>query len=549
MKKETKTTIIFGLTFLACLLMAHGAIADSGDSPTWQTFVQEKQMGIPTTLPDYSYAGYALAGEDPDQAGLPVFDVTKFGAKANDNQSDRRAVEAAIAAASKRGGGIIQFPAGRFLMNEQAGLAAGIKIESDHIILRGAGSGPKGTELYMRQHLNPTDPSKMWSTPKLFTFSLPLEKNVRPVLAKIIGVSARESFAIEVDDASRIKVGDYVILYSQNPEAVPELLAGLKPWDIWTSTINKGIRISGEKHRVERIEGNRLTFAEPIHTDIDPRYGWTVTACPLGVGWGVEDITFRGEAPSPFVHHKNAVHDSGWSFLDFIRGKFPYVRRCRFISGSTSVVFSACYGATAINCAIEGNQGHDAIISGYYSYGTLIAYCVDISKGGSFHGFAANQGAVGTVIYRCKNSDRGLDWHASGPYATLTDASHGGLIGNGGDHVQLPNHLQHLTLWNYKQTAGEVFKNLNWWESRIGKERYGMAKIVKPTIVGFHGLPTTFMESSCQLVESYGSTVQPDSLFDAQLILRTDQLPDWMEKGQRLYDQYLEMGHFDTDAK
>lgn len=544
MKTTIKIKAIAGLTFLACHVFACGVFADPGGSQAWQTFLREKQTGGPTTLPDYSYAGYGLAGSEPEQADLPIFNVTDYGAKPDDNQSDRRAVEAAIADASKNGGGIILFPPGRFLMNEQDGRTAGIEINADHIILRGAGSGPGGTELYMRHHLDPTNPSKMWSTPKLFTFHLPPEKNVRPTLAKVIGKSPRETFAIEVDDTSQIKVGDYVILHSQDPDALPGLLAGLEPWDIWASTIKNGIRISGEKHRVERIEGNRLIFAEPIHIDIDPRYGWTVAASPFGVGWGVEDITFRGEAPAPFVHHKDAVYDSGWGFLEFVRGEYPYVRRCRFTNSSISVTFSACYGATAINCAIEGNRGHDAIISGYYSYGTLIAFCLDDSDGGTFHGYAANQGAVGTVIYRCKSSDRGLDWHASGPYATLIDASHGGLIGCGGSHLLLPNHLQYLTLWNYEQTAGEVYKNLNWWEPRVGKERYGMAKVVKPTIVGFHGLPTTFLESSCQLVESYGTPVQPESLFEAQLKLRLGRIPAWIDEGKHLYDRYQSTGHF-----
>ena len=36
-------------------------------------------------------------------------------------------------------------------------------------------------------------------------------------------------------------------------------------------------------------------------------------------------------------------------------------------------------------------------------------------------------GALGTVITRSKVSDHGMDWHASGPFATLIDAASGGL--------------------------------------------------------------------------------------------------------------------------
>ncbi len=516
-------------------------------SPTWQTYLDEKTTGQPTTLPDYSHAGYALSGESWQAAkDLKIFDVTMFGAQADDGLSDRSAVEAAVVAATEHGGGVVLFPKGRFLMNEEEGLTTGILIESDHVVLRGAGTGPNGTELYMRHPLSPTDPKKLWSTPKLFTFRLTTERNQRPILAHIVGSTARETYEIEVDDSSKIAIDDYVILYMHNPAAVPGLLDELEPWKLWSSTIKNGIRVSGEKHRVVAVDGQRITFAEPIHTDIDSAHGWTVRACPMGAGWGVEDLTFRGEALTPFVHHASAAMDSGWSFLQFDRGLFPTVRRCRFVDGTQAVGFAACYGATAINCSIEGRQGHDSILSGYYSYGTLIAFCIDHAAGGTFHGYGANQGAVGTVIYRSKNSDRGLDWHASGPYATLTDASSGGLLGNGGNHTLLPNHLQFLTLWNYQQTAGEVFEQLDWWKTRQGKERYSFAKVVKPTLVGFHGLPTTFLESSCERVESLGAPVLPQSLFEAQLELRTGRLPEWIDTGQRLFDQFLEVGHFDS---
>jgi len=545
MKYIKHAAAICGLLLWVLPLTVLMADTDQRTSPTWQNFLQERQTGQPTSLPDYSYAGYALSGGPAEADGLPVFDVTRYGAKPDDEVSDREAVEAAIEAAEENGGGIVYFPAGRFLMSEQAGLTTGIVIESDRIILRGAGSGPGGTELYMKHPQVPEDPGKLWSTPKLISFKISSQKNQRPKLASITSPSPRESFEIEVDNASRIKAGDYVILTMQNPAATPGLLAGLTPWDIWTVARDKGIKVTGEKHRVVKVAGRRVTFAEPIHTDIDPEHGWAVTACPLGMGWGVEDITFRGEAPAPFVHHKNAEHDSGWSILAFGRGLAPYVRRCRFISTSHAVSFNACYGATAINCAIEGRQGHGSISSGGGAYGTLMAFCVDHSEGGAFHGYGANAGSVGTVIYRSKNSDRGLDWHASGPYATLADATSGGLIGNGGHYKNLPNHLQHLTLWNFKQTAGQVYDQLDWWKPRQDKENYSMAKIVKPLIVGFHGLPTTFLESSCGLVESHGRPVKPESLFEAQLELRLGDLPGWITEGQRQHDHFLIHGYFD----
>ena len=482
-------------------------------------------------LPDYSYAGYALCPESIEPQDLPVVLVRDHGGVSNDRHSDRDAVIAAIRAAEALGGAAVQFDAGVYLVNEESGGMEAITITGQNIVLRGTTpteANRQGTVLFMRHHLNPQDPKRMWATPPLFNFTLEPGLNKAPVLTRITAGTPRGGFEVTVEDASRLEVGQYVVLQSQDPAAVPELLAGLKPWDIWTNTINKGVSIRGEKHRITAIKGNRVTFFEPILTDIDPQNRWEVTPAPMAKGWVVEDITFRGDCPEPFVHHKNAAHDSGWTMLGFFRGYAPVVRRCRFIDVSTSVSFSACYGATAIHCTIAGRRGHNAIISGYFSRGTLIAFCKDLTREGSFHGFAASHGAVGTVIYRSINSKRGLDWHGSGPYATLVDACRGGLIGNGGSYLNLPNHLQDLTLWNYRQTHGTVFTNYDWWEPRRSEERYSGAKVVLPRIVGYHGKPTTFLAENCFAVVSHGRPVKPGSLFEAQLLRRLGTLPEWI---------------------
>lgn len=48
-------------------------------------------------------------------------------------------------------------------------------------------------------------------------------------------------------------------------------------------------------------------------------------------------------------------------------------------------------------------------------------------------------------------------------------------------------------------------------------------------IVGFHGKPATFNESVLEVLESNGTAVEPESLFDVQLELRLGTLPDWVK--------------------
>lgn len=516
--------------------------AKAAESRLWKQYLSAKKNGKETILPNYSYAGYKLGESGIPKAEGKIFDVTKFGAVPNDGKADFQAVKNAVLAAEKNNGGIVFFPPGRYLFCEKKGYRKGIEIHGDNIILKGSGSGSGGTEIFMKHYMEPKDPKKMYSVPALFSFSLTKQRNKRPKLTKIIADTQRETFKIKVADPEKLKVGEYVILQMRNPAANKEFLAGLKTWDIWTTTNRKGVLVRGEKHHILRIEGNTVTFAEPVHCNIKASDGWKVLRAPFGRGWGVEDIHFRGNFKEKFKHHKNFIHDSGWTFISLTRGLFPYVRRSRFTDCSSAAGMGACYGGTIINCSIEGNQGHCSFTSGYYSYGNLIAFTADKVRNGAFHGIAASSGAVGTVIYNCKNSNRGFDWHGSWPYCTLIDNCSGGLIGNGGSYKVLPNHMRYLTFWNFKQTAGKVYRNYDFWRPRRGRGNYSGAKIVKPFIVGYHGKPTTFLAKSCEIIESHGRPVLPKSLYEEQLKLRLNKIPGWIVKARKEYKFFTKKG-------
>lgn len=521
--------------------------AFSTDSSTlWNQFKLAKMKGTPAILPDYSYAGYAMGGQAIPNCKGKRFDVTDFGAIPNDKKSDRKAIEKAIKAAEENGGGIVFFPSGRFLVSETKGVGSGIEINGKNIVLKGAGSGPNGTEIFMRNHLQPKDPTKKYSVQKMFAFKPTKGESTNRKCTAITKDSLRETFSIKVADSSKLKPGMLVELSMNNPKANPEFLDGLECWDIWTTTIEKGVTVRGERHRIKNITGKTITFNEPIHCNIIAEHGWTVSRSDLIPGWVVEDIHFKGNWKEKFVHHKDFIHDSGWSWLSLLYGESPVVRRCKFSDCSDGVDMSACYLGTIINCSIEGNQGHASFSSGYYSYGTLIAFCVDNVSNGAFHGFGANKGTVGTVITHCKNSNRGFDWHGSWPYCSLIDNCSGGLIGNGGNYQVLPNHMRHLTIWNFNQTAGKVYQDFDWWEPRKGKQKYSGTKIVKPIIVGYHGLKTTFKPETCQIIESQGKPVKPKSLYISQLESRLGKKPEWIDKAKGQYDFYMKNGYWSS---
>ena len=79
-----------------------------------------------------------------------------------------------------------------------------------------------------------------------------------------------------------------------------------------------------------------------------------------------------------------------------------------------------------------------------------------------------------------------------------------------------------LWAWNFHQ--GPESKHYDFWNRVLD----GRDIIIKPIIVGFHGNPATFNGNTVQVLESNGSAVEPESLFDAQLELRLGTIPDWL---------------------
>ena len=513
------------------------------ESVFWEDFVKFKKGEGAPGLPDFSYAGYAMGERDIPKAEGKRFSVTDYGAIPDDDKSDRAGMIAAIAAAKANGGGIVFFPRGRYLVAEEEDIIDDIRIDSPNIILKGEGCGPGGTEIFMRNHYGNKTPRKMFAVAKLFTFRPNADFSRGPGLAKITADAPRESFSVEVDNTDKFVPGEFVQFDMRTPEANSLYLDGLEPWDIWTDTVKKGVRIAGEHHCIDRVEGKRVYFKEPIHCEIRAAHNWQVRRNGLMPGWGVEDILFRGSQPEHFTHHLNYILDSGWSMVAMHRGLSPYIRRCRFVDASIPVCVTSSYGGTVINCAVEGNRGHYSFSFDYFNYGGLGAFTYDKAKEGSFHGWGASAGAVGTVIYRCKNSDRGFDWHASWPYATLIDNCTGGVVGNGGGVHLLPNHMQYLVFWNFRQTAGETLQDYDFWQKRKGDESYSNVKIVKPYIIGYQG-PSTFLASSCAAVESPGKPVSPQSLFEAQTRLRFSRMPLWYEEGKAQYEFYEKNGYY-----
>lgn len=504
------------------------SVCSGADSATWQDFKSARQDGSEPILPDFSYAGYHYSEIPIPDADHKIFNVTDFGAIPDDGLSDRDAIQAAIDAASSHGSGIVEFPGGRFHLNTKADAESPIYLKASKVVLRGSGEHAGGTELFMEKHLDPVDPDKMFSTPFMLHIESPIRDEKR--ITTVTKDARRETFTIAVESSKDLKVGQRVTLYLKSPEAVTEALAPYSPPEAWKRLYTDGIVVK-ERHTIESINGNEITFNEPLHTSVNASHGWQIRSYNVIEEVGVEDIHFVGNWTQPFVHHRSALDDGGWSALKMTNVANSWIRRCTFTNWNYGIAIRSSSAVSALQISLLGNTGHYTTHT-RGGYGVLIGLIRD--ETGSHHGPSVGYQSAGTVYWNFDyEGSTSWDSHSGFPYATLLDCVEGGMsYGHcGGPQIGLPNHWRHFVLWNFKQ-LGRAQRNYDFWRSGDNKRD----RFVLPIIVGHHGKASTFNESHLQLIESKGQPVSPKSLFESQLSLRLGKLPSFINTIQREWD-------------
>lgn len=495
------------------------ALENEGIPMIWKEYLSDKEAGkINLKLPDFSYAGYHHAEVAVPDVTHKVFDVTQYGAIPDDDISDRQALIDAIAAAEVNGSGIIYFPAGRFILHSEGDSDESIRIRKSHIVLRGFGCGEGGTELFMKTPIAPKNPQQMWASPSMILFDGGYTGG------KVSDVSAdasRGSFSVELASTGNLKVGQWIILSlaDNNPELVAKELSPYAVDPALTEII-KGVQVR-DMHYITAIEGNKVTFKEPIMHAVESKYKWNVTRFLYQEENGIEDIAFIGNFHENFIHHKSWLHDGGYKPVNIKNNVNSWLRRCRFVDISEAVSVIGSANISVYSCIIEGNSGHSAI----RSQGSSRVFLGAIEdKAGQWHSVGVSKPAMGTVVWRVKMKDNtSFEMHASQPRATLFDASEGGYFrqGVGGDAGNTPFHLGDLVFWNYYQKASKAAVTDLW-----GTGKY--KGFVMPLFVGLHGVDTTFDPKQVTLDESHGKKVEPESLFEVQLELRLGAVPAWL---------------------
>lgn len=532
---------------------------DEATCTEWREFDSGATTNV---LLDYSYAGYdhgESAPADVYTLGYKVYNVCDYGAVPNDGLSDReafiRCLEAAVGTVDRtktdnlptapkpKANAIVYFPEGEFILHEAADNVGGkslpIVVRAGNFVLKGAGRDL--TRIVMKDPMLPTNPNQMYSSPDMIQFK---HFSTYSDLTTITADSAKGSYAVTVASTTGIKVGDWVCLHVANNDAdyIAEELSPYSASSSWEIN-STGVSVI-DHHQVKSIEGNIVTFYEPIMHAVDASRGWTLKGYPHYEEVGVEDLTFVGQAKADFVHHGSWMDDGAYKPITLMRLTNSWMRRVGFESVSEACSIIAASNVSAYDITFTGHRGHAAIRSQqssrvfigatfdhasgpvakdneHYAQGTML------SDAGQYHAVGVSKQSMGAVLWRNTwGYDSCFESHATQPRATLIDCCQGGFMAlrQGGDDTQMPNHLADLTLWNFESTTS-VGGPFIWWDARSL-----WWKFLPPTIVGFHGQSVTFDQSQVTRDSSHGTPVYPESLYEAQLKRRLGYVPAWLNE-------------------
>lgn len=550
---------------------------EESDCKPWNDYLRNNPDNL---LMDFSFAGYNRGETSPPETGTlgyKVYNVCDYGAIPNDGLSDRTAFlnclkDAFKVEVSKTSQGIqfgenknakviIYFPQGEFILhteedNNADGTSNTILIRSGNWILKGAGRGRTILRTTAPGYPGPIHIEKPWAGVPLMTVTCWNGLQSFPIPAKIQEDVHKGDFSVKVSSTVGITKGSWVAIYAMIHDD-DYLERCLQPWGsadlkaVGADICTEGVKYQ-DYHQVKSVNGNLITFYEPVMYEIDSSYDFEVMNYLHYENVGFEDFTMASCTPENYLHHGSYLMDSGYSMIWTRRLVNSWVRRVDFDSVTEGMTFESCANCSAYDMECYGTRGH-AMIRAQASSRVFIGATYDHSDGivndtwnpryasrtyiqnaGQLHGQGVNAACVGCVVWRnIWGEDACFESHASQPRASLFDCCKGGWMKYrvGGMVTSGPSHLDDLIIWNMNSTMDYTSKGtFHWWDT--GASAW---KVMPPTIVGFHGGACEFAPSSVKLDYSNGTAVLPESLYEAQLRRRLGVLPAWLNSIKSLY--------------
>lgn len=441
-------------------------------------------------LPDFSYAGYHFGEINIPESEGKIINATDFGVKANDGLDDSKALLKAVKAANETQGNVIlQLPAGRIILSDV------LYIERSNFVLRGAGSGENGTEIYcprpmmylknpeslaeLREYLTSFDKRQRetennidlpfsqyaWSGGFIWT-QIPGERvksyldKYEPTpsfLAKVSSGNMGEH-VITVSEVKGLKVGDIVELQlfnkdGENGEIIKDLYKGanVKPgshhWNF------PKLPIVRQQVEITKISNSKITIKTPLTISIKPSYQAQLVEWKHLNEVGIEHIRFTFPDIPRVAHHV----EPGNNAIFLTRVFNSWVKDVTITNSDSGILAEEISNVTVQDIVTDGtHMAHYTVTLGGV-HNVLVKNLKIYNK--TVHPLSFNTFATKNVYQNCEIfADPLLDQHSGANHQNLFDnikvhiTPHKNnaylLFGGGGAEYWKPSHGPFSTFWN-----------------------------------------------------------------------------------------------------
>ncbi|WP_397444829.1 hypothetical protein [Polaribacter sp. R77954] len=441
-------------------------------------------------LPDFSFAGYHNGEKNlPNDDGTIVL-ASDFGVIANDGLDDSKKLIKAIKEASKINGKVtLQLPAGRLIISEI------IYLERSNFVLKGAGSGNLGTEIYFPRPLmynkNPEDLKELreyllqfdkrqrekknnidlpfsqyaWSGGFIWT-RVPgervksyLEKYKQPFSVKTkIKKGKRGTFSFEVDDTSTINIGDVLLLQIFNKNGKESQII----YELYQNTDVKigshhwnfpDLPLVTQQIEVTAIKKNTITIKTPLTIDILPKYNAQLVEWKHLKEVGIENIKLTFPKSPRVAHHV----EPGFNGIFLTRVYNSWVKNIVIENADSGILTEEIANTTIKNITTTGqNIAHYTVaMAGVHN---VLGKNIKVYNK-AVHPLSFNTFSTKNVYLDCEVFvDPILDQHSGANHQNLFDnisvhlnpkKDHSyPLFAGGGAGYWKPSHGAYSTFWN-----------------------------------------------------------------------------------------------------
>lgn len=452
--------------------------------------IAQKEIYSQNFLPDFSYAGYHFGNIKIPEIQEKIILATDFGVFANDNLDDSKALLKAIKAASEVTGSVVlQLPVGRLILSDI------LYIERSNFVLRGAGSGMGGTEIFcprpmmylnnpeslaeLREYLTTTGKRQVekennidlpfsqyaWSGGMIWT-QIPnqrvksyMEKYDTPptVLAKAIQGKKGDN-VITVSDVNGLKIGDVVELDLFNKDGekgdiIEALYKNSKVKIGYSHWKQPNLALVRQQVEIAAISKNKITIKSPLLIDINQNYQALVVEWKHLSEIGIEHLKISFPDAARVAHHL----EQGYNGIFLTRVFNSWVQDVTFDNAESGILTEEIASVTIQDIVTEGkNIAHYTVAMGGV-HNVLVKNLKIYNK--AVHPLSFNTFSTKNVYENCEIfTDPDLDQHAGANHQNLFDNikvhlqpnadNTYPLFAGGGASYWKPSHGAYSTFWN-----------------------------------------------------------------------------------------------------